>query len=141
MPHPEPDFLIVGGGAAGCVLANRLSSAGAAVVLLEAGQDTPPAAVPADIEDLYPRSYFNGAYMWRGLEADQGGDGTGAKTPFPQARVMGGGSSLMGMVAVRGRPEDYDDWELDGWRWADVLPYFRRLETDRDFGGPLHGTQ
>jgi 5-(hydroxymethyl)furfural/furfural oxidase len=45
----------------------------------------------------------------------------------------------MGMVAVRGRPEDYDDWDLDGWRWDDVVPYFRKLETDRDFDGPLHG--
>jgi 5-(hydroxymethyl)furfural/furfural oxidase len=139
MRQEEPDFLIVGGGAAGCVLANRLSAGNATVVLLEAGRDTPPGAVPADIEDLYPRSYFNNAYMWRGLMADQGADGTGAKTAFPQAKVMGGGSSLMGMVAVRGRPEDYDDWDLDGWRWDDVVPYFRRLETDRDFDGPLHG--
>jgi 5-(hydroxymethyl)furfural/furfural oxidase len=140
MPQEEPDFLIVGGGSAGCVLANRLSAAGAGVVLLEAGRDSPPGAVPADIEDLYPRSYFNEDYMWRGLKADQGADGKGARTAFPQARIMGGGSSLMGMVAVRGRPEDYDEWELDGWRWEDVLPYFRRLETDRDFDGPLHGT-
>jgi 5-(hydroxymethyl)furfural/furfural oxidase len=139
MQHTEHDFLIVGGGAAGCVLAARLSAAGASVLLLEAGQDTPPDAVPGDIQDLYPRSYFNEDYMWKGLEADQGAEGTGAKTAFPQARVMGGGSSLMGMVAVRGRPEDYDDWGIDGWRWDDVVPYFRRLETDRDFGGPLHG--
>ncbi|MDO8212284.1 GMC family oxidoreductase [Conexibacter sp. CPCC 206217] len=133
------DFLIVGGGSAGCVLANRLSATGAEVRLVESGRDTPPGAVPADVEDLYPRSYYNSAYMWRGLQADQGGDGSGVKSDFLQGRVMGGGSSVMGMMAVRGLPGDYDRWNVRGWAWDDVLPYFRRLESDRDFGGPLHG--
>ena len=90
--------------------------------------------------DLYPRSYYNESYMWRGLKADQGGAGTGAKTGFVQARVMGGGSSLMGMVALRGLPDDYDSWNLPGWYWPDALRYFSRVEDDRDFQGPMHGS-
>jgi 5-(hydroxymethyl)furfural/furfural oxidase len=140
--HVAWDVIVVGAGSAGCVMANRLSAGGARVLLVEAGADTPPDAVPADIADLYPRSYYNGRYMWSGLQADQAGDGTGARSAFPQARVMGGGSSLMGMIALRGLPADYDGWAargLPGWSWQDVLSSFTALEHDRDFGGQLHG--
>lgn len=131
------DQVIIGGGSAGCILAARLSEdPGCKVVLIEAGADTPPGNVPADIEDVFPTSYANTAYFRHGTgEAGSGG--------FLQPCVMGGGSSVMGMWAQRGQPSDYDSWVAagaKGWGWADVLPAFKRVETDLDFGGALHGT-
>ncbi|MFM0238544.1 GMC family oxidoreductase [Paraburkholderia phytofirmans] len=137
------DYVIVGGGSAGCVLAHRLSAIPSLrVALIEAGADTPPGNVPAAILDSYPMPVFCGdEYIWPQLKASA----TRGAAPrvYEQGRVMGGGSSINVQSANRGLPRDYDDWAANGatgWAWQDVLPYFRKLERDVDFpAGELHG--
>jgi len=128
------DVVVVGAGSAGAVMASRLSEDGRLrVVLLEAGRDTPPGSVPADIADTFPTSFFNRDYFWTGQ--------TGAmregepQRPFLQPKVMGGGSSVMGMLALPGLAADYDRWAAmgaEGWGSRDVAPAFRALLDDRD---------
>ena len=129
----NPDFIIVGAGSAGATLAARLSQdAATRVLLIEAGADTPPDATPGDIADTFPSASLNRSYFWNLECVRASGE---APRAFPQARIMGGGSSVMGLWALRGLPSDFDSWGAagaTGWGWSDVLPFYRRLENDLD---------
>ena len=118
-------------------------------MLLEAGPDTPPGREPADIRDSYPgAAYFSGRYHWNDLRVayDSWAPGDN-RAPmirrYEQARILGGGSSINGMFAVRGLKSDYDAWAgagATGWGFDDVLPYLKKLERDTDFpDAPRHG--
>ena len=144
------DYIIVGGGSAGSVMAHRLSAKSANQVLLcEAGQDTPDGKVPPEILDSYPgTAYFDPRFHWSELRvhteivSHNRPEERPALRKYEQARVLGGGSSINGQLANRGAPSDYDEWEArgaQGWNWNAVFPYFEKVERDMDFDGPWHG--
>ena len=125
------DFVIVGGGSTGAVLAARLSeNSDTSVLLLEAG----PIEPDADADRLGAVDFSHTGRDW-GFQARTTGDAT---APYPQGRTLGGGSAVNGGVALRGMPSDYDAWASPNWSWDAMAPCFRRLEDD-PLGGDLHG--
>ncbi|KFE55136.1 GMC family oxidoreductase [Pseudomonas syringae] len=138
------DYLILGGGSAGCVLAARLSEdPDKQVCLVEAGRDISAGSMPAEIRSRYPgRAYLDTSNIWQRLTALVGK--RSSERRYEQARILGGGSAINALMTNRGAPDDYDEWQrlgAEGWNWDSCLPYFRKLETDTDFDGPLHGKQ
>ncbi len=135
------DYIVVGAGAAGCVLAYRLSADGASVLLAEAGprDRDPNIHRPAGLFKL-----LGGHLTWPWKTVPQA-HANGRVMDFLQGRVLGGGTSVNGQVFTRGCPEDYDHWAgalgCHGWSFADVLPHFRRSERNDTLAGPDHGTE
>jgi choline dehydrogenase len=142
----EYDYIILGAGSAGCVLANRLSESGEhSVLVVEAGpmDNKLLIHIPAGVHSVYKDPGINWNY-----ESERESDLEQRQIELPRGKVLGGSSSINSMVYMRGHPLDYDRWDdelgLDGWRYADCLPYFRAGETSergenawRGGSGPL----
>lgn len=136
----EFDYIIVGAGSAGCVLANRLTASGGhSVLLLEAGPEDRNLwlHIPAG----YGRLYLNPKYYW-GFETEPEAQLNGRTAVIPRGKVLGGSSAVNGLVYIRGQREDYDEWKAlgnAGWGYEDVLPYFRKSEDQQRGESRYHG--
>ncbi|MBB3643295.1 GMC family oxidoreductase [Variovorax atrisoli] len=140
MPEEEFDYIVVGAGSAGCVLAGRLSEDPATrVLLLEAG--------PADrslwihLPIGYGKTMWSPTYNWR-FETDPDPNMNGRRIYWPRGKTLGGSSSINGLIYIRGQREDYDHWAAlgnPGWSYDEVLPYFIRSEGNQRGGDAFHG--
>jgi choline dehydrogenase len=144
------DFVIIGAGSAGCVLANRLTASGEhRVVLLEAGGDDRPLREPSQfmsnmmihIPIGFGKTLNDPKVNW--IYETESDPGTGNRPhKWPKGKVLGGSSSINGLLYVRGQAADYDNWAqmgARGWSWDDVLPYFRKSQTQQRGACDYHG--
>jgi choline dehydrogenase len=132
----DADYIVIGAGSAGCVVASRLSEDGSKVVLLEAGPPDrdPWIHIPAGVLRVLNNTKINWNFL---SEGEPGTDGR--QLQWPRGKVLGGTSSINGMLYVRGNPMDYDNWAqmgCRGWSYDEVLPFFRKSETYRGDGDP-----
>jgi choline dehydrogenase len=132
------DYIVVGAGSAGCVLANRLTADGrSTVLLLEAGPHDNDfwIHVPLGYGKLFARTDVNWAY-----ESQPEPTLNGRRVFTPRGKVVGGSSSINGLLYIRGQPEDFDGWKLPGWGFHDLLPYFKKSEDQSRGADEWHGT-
>jgi choline dehydrogenase len=132
------DLIVVGAGAAGAVIAARVTESTAhEVTLIEAGPDYGTGSLPADLNDGTRNSLVHHDWGYRHRPTTQQ-----VVFPLPRGKVVGGSSAVNTCIALRGVPSDYDEWAalgLDDWSWEKCLPAFKRLETDLDFKNEWHG--
>ena len=131
------DYIVVGAGSAGCVLANRLTANGRhTVLLLEAGpRDTDPwIHIPLGYGKLFTKKATNWSY-----ESEPEPELNGRRIFTPRGKVLGGSSSINGLVYIRGQREDFDEWNVPGWDYAGLLPYFRKSEDQQRGEDEWHG--
>ncbi len=136
----EFDYIVVGAGSAGCVLAARLSEDPATrVLLLEAGP--PDRSLWIHLPIGYGKTMWSDTYNWR-FETDPDPNMNGRRIYWPRGKTLGGSSSINGLIYIRGQREDYDHWAAlgnTGWGYDDVLPYFIKSEGNQRGAIPLHG--
>ena len=139
MQDNQFDYIVVGAGSSGCVLANRLSKEAAnSVCLIEAGPKDSSPWIHLPIG--YGKTMWDPKVNWK-FETEPDPGMNQRKIYWPRGKCLGGSSSINGLIFIRGQKEDYDGWKSlgnAGWGWDDVLPYFKRAEGNDRLGEPLH---